>query len=130
MPILADSDRFLMSESTEESASESARIVYRDSYYWSHVYYKRYIGRSLPLFWLMFIAPYIPSSAIQKENRKENFVNNVVEEDGVDVFDGYSFKGRHSVILDEEESLRFRKSRVKRILLPGRRRKGVCYTCH
>lgn len=38
------------------------------------------------------------SSAVRKENVKDE-----AEDEAIDVFDGYSFKGRHSVILDEEE---------------------------
>ncbi|KAF8527446.1 hypothetical protein BU17DRAFT_39852 [Hysterangium stoloniferum] len=83
---------------------------------WSHVYYKRYIPPYIP--------PIDPSNASDTQNFDEAFLDmdptiedrdevdessperqvQVPEEgdDEKDLFDGYSFKGRNSVIIDDE----------------------------
>ncbi|KAI1783506.1 hypothetical protein LXA43DRAFT_903432 [Ganoderma leucocontextum] len=99
---------------------------------WSHVYYKRYIPPYIPPIdpsnasdtqnfddTFLGMEPVIndqnedgaetdadrtdgeDSTTTPSQSRSPSI--HPVEDDGVDVFDGYSFKGRHSVIMDDED---------------------------
>ncbi|KAI0701269.1 hypothetical protein C8T65DRAFT_656629 [Cerioporus squamosus] len=99
---------------------------------WSHVYYKRYIPPYIPPIdpsnasdTQNFDDTFLGMEPVINDENEENADTDQertdgedsvttpsqsrspsvhpVEDDSVDVFDGYSFKGRHSVILDDED---------------------------